>query len=208
MGEAAHLPAVVVNDDRTAVERLVDEPRNHHPVMPDLPRPDDVEESPHHDRQLDTCGDRPAPETRRWPSSSRRPSAAATSARETGRPPRSSVLGILAVDFAGRRQKDPLPSLPGQAQQNLGRIDVGFDRPHRIVGHQLHADRGRQVIDDVDSADDFGQHDRIGDRADVQLAPRMRRRPVEIVANAGRQDRRGSSPRAPAPAAARRDGSR
>jgi len=42
----AHLPAVVVNLDRPSIERLVDKPRNHHPIMPYLARTDDVEEPP------------------------------------------------------------------------------------------------------------------------------------------------------------------
>ncbi len=45
VAKAADLAAVVIDDHRAAGESLIDEPRNHHAVVPHLPWPDDVEEA-------------------------------------------------------------------------------------------------------------------------------------------------------------------
>ena len=54
MGEAAHLLAVVVHDQRSPHQSLVDKARHDHAVTPNLARTDHVEESAHNDRQTRT----------------------------------------------------------------------------------------------------------------------------------------------------------
>jgi hypothetical protein len=51
VGKAADLAAVVVDDQRPARQRRIDEPRQDHAVRAALPRPDDVEEPADHHRQ-------------------------------------------------------------------------------------------------------------------------------------------------------------
>src|SRR6516225_12069551 len=47
MAEAAHLAAVVVDQERSPGQRLIDEPGQYHAVLPDLARADHIEQSTH-----------------------------------------------------------------------------------------------------------------------------------------------------------------
>jgi hypothetical protein len=84
------------------------------------------------------------------------------------------LLDVLAVHLARGREEKLLVPLHGQPQQNLGRVDVRFDRPDRVVGNEFDPYGGGQMVDHVDVADCFRQDDGVGDRAGMKLKAGMR----------------------------------
>jgi hypothetical protein len=60
----------------------------------------------------------------------------------------------LAVHLARRGDEDATAKLRCRAQCHLAPYDVRFDRADRIVDDELHADRGREVINHIDTRDD------------------------------------------------------
>ena len=188
MREAAYLTAVVVDHDRSAAQRLIDKSRNHHAVVPDLPRPDDIEESADHHRQSVLAVVRQREEL-------------VDGLRATVGPARTRrraqlqivffgplLFGVLAVHLAGRSQEKCFASaLHRQLKQHVCRIDVRFDGPHRIVGHQFDSDGGGEVINDLGITDDFRHQQLVGDRTRSNHQSRMPFQAFQIFSPSRRQ---------------------
>ena len=152
VGEAAGLLAVIVDDERPPGQRGIDEPWQHHAVRAGLAGAHHVEEPADDDRQPALAEIRQGEEfidRLRHPVRPARPGC---------RPEHQVVvflvnrLGVLAVNLARARQKQlylvpVLVHAPKFVEDDLGRVDIGFDRVDRRTGDQLHADRGGQVVD-------------------------------------------------------------
>ena len=168
-----HLAPVAVDDQRTAGECRLDEPRNHHPVASRFSGPDDVEHPADDDRQamltpvgqgqklVDRLGD------------ARRPARPAGGAKDQVVLFVPDFFPVLAVNLARAGQKQfggvsRLAAAQHFGQHQLGRIEIGFDRVDRRAGDQLDADGRRQVIDFVDVGHQAAHERLVGGRtADV-----------------------------------------
>jgi len=187
VGEAARLAAVVINGDRGAPQPPLDEPRDHHAIVPHLAGTDHVEEAANHRGQpiffvvsqgqklIDRLRDAVGPAGMRGGSK----------VQFVFFGPR--FLQVFPIDFAGRGEEEPAVRLGGQPQQRLGRLDVGFDGPHRILGHQLDPHRRREVIDHIDPPHHLSQQWQIGDRTRLNGQLRMPLQVGEVVELPGRE---------------------
>ena len=96
-------------------------------------------------------------------------------------------VGALAVDLGGRGDEHQLLLLVRVLEHDLGAVDVGLDRVHRLLDDQLDADRRGQVEDDVAAVDHLGEQRLVGHRVDgvgeAGRALQMR----DVVDRAGRQ---------------------
>jgi hypothetical protein len=66
-------------------------------------------------------------------------------------------------------------------------LDVRFDRVHRPLDDETHADGGRQVNDDVTALHELGDERFVGDRADVMLEVGPSDQVLDVGEAAGRQ---------------------
>lgn len=64
-------------------------------------------------------------------------------------------------------------------------MNIGFNRVDRAFDDQLHADRGRQVVNGVAGVHQFGQHRLVGHRVDVVVKLRIVLEVADIVDAAG-----------------------
>ena len=193
VAEAAALRAVAVDLERTPGERGLHEARHDHPVLAALARPDGVEEPDDHavEPALLVVGEReelvhrlrvrvgPAPLRRR-------PVDAARVLHE------GHVVARVAVDLRGRRDEHPLAEAVAELEHGLGALDVRDQRVDGLLDDQPHADRGREVVDDValvdELVDDRRREHRVDDEVEVRplaqrrhVRDRARRQVVESV---------------------------
>ena len=178
--EAAPLGPVAVHGDRLLGERLVDEPRDHHPVAPGLARPDRVEQARDDRRQpaLAPVGDRQEL-VERLRARVRPPAEARRTHQQVAVLAERHPLA-LAVDLA-RRRDEHRPAPPRRLREDdLGAVDVGLDRPHRALDDQLDADGGGEVVDDVGRVDELGDDPLVGSRVDRVFEPARRAQMLDV----------------------------
>ena len=105
---------------------------------------------------------------------------------------RSAVLAkghvsALAVDLRGRCDEDELLLLVRVLQDDFGAVHVGFDRVHRLLDDQLHADRRGKMEHDVAPVDHLGEQRLVRHRVDDVREPRARLEVRDVVDRAGRE---------------------
>ena len=76
-------------------------------------------------------------------------------------------------------------------EHDLGAVHVGLDRVDGLLDDQLHADRGRQVEDDVAAVDELGQQRLVRDRVDGVVEPRLVLQVRDVVDRRRSTGRRG-----------------
>ena len=133
------LRAVAEHRDRLAGERLPDEVGDHHAVRAGLPRTDGVEEAHDDDRQLAFLPVRQRQELVDRLAARVRPSMLRRRTQHEIRVLAERHVLALAVHLRRRRDDDELLLLVGVLQHDLGAVDVGFDRVHRLLDDQLDA---------------------------------------------------------------------
>jgi hypothetical protein len=62
----------------------------------------------------------------------------------------------LSVDLARRGDEHRATLLARLREDDLRGVHIGLDRPYRAVDDQLHADGGREVIDEIGLVDQLG----------------------------------------------------
>ena len=183
--EAARLLAVAVHSDRLARQRSAHEPRDDHAVVPDLPRPDRVEQAHDRDRQLLL---RVVGQRQELVDGLR---AAIAPTRFASGPEHDIVvlaeelLRSLAVDLRGRCQHDTLALFGRVLEHEFRAVDVRLDRVDRALHNELHTHRGRQVEDHVRAIDQLRQQPLVGDGVDLVVEAVRLLRFVEIADVAG-----------------------
>ena len=187
VGEAARLVAVAVDRDRPAGERLLDERRHDHAVLPGLARSDGVEQPDDHRRELALA---PVGQRQELVDRLRAGVAPPPLGRRTQH--QVAVLAerdLLAqpVDLRGRGDQDLLLLLVGLGQHDLGAVDVGLDRPDRALDDQPDADRRGQVEDHIALVDQLGDRRAVVDALDRVMEPRMRLEMADVVDAARRE---------------------
>ena len=186
MGETARLRAVAIDRDRLAAQRLADKTRHDHPVLPRLPRADRVEEAAdrHRKLRLHPVGQREEFVHRLRAGVA--PAAAACRAHHGIVVFAERDLAAFAVDFRRGGQKERAAIARAAFQHDFRAADDAFDRPHRLVDDEPHADGAGQMIDAVRFAntvvDDVAVVDGIHDQP--QLAAVLQT--VQILVGAGR----------------------
>ena len=96
-------------------------------------------------------------------------------------------VGALAVDLGRRRDEDQLLLLVRVLQHDLGAMHVGFDRVHRLLDDQLHADGRGQMKDDVAAVDHLGEQRFVGHRVDRVREARCLFEMADVVDGTGGQ---------------------
>ena len=87
---------------------------------------------------------------------------------------RNGTSVLLPYTSDVEAMNDQLLLLVRVPQDDLGAVDVGLDRVHRLLDDQLDADRGREVEDDVGAVDQLRDQRLVVDRVDRVLEARRR----------------------------------
>src|SRR5207302_6523975 len=96
-------------------------------------------------------------------------------------------LWILAVDFAGARQKDGFVPRISKSQDHFGRTHVSRHGPRRLFQHQPDADNGGQVKYLIGLFNQLADALPIADRIDENLKLRMVANALQVVHGDGGQ---------------------
>ena len=96
-------------------------------------------------------------------------------------------IRALAVDLGGGRDEDQLLLLVRVLEDDFGAVHVGFDRVHRLLDDQLHADGGREVKHDVAAIDQLREQRFVRDRVDRVGKTRAALEMGDVVDRSGRQ---------------------
>ncbi len=166
MAEAPALLAVIIDRDRLARKRVLDETRHDHAVLSGLTRPDGIEKPDHDDGKLRLPVMRERQKFVRGLRIRIRPTT------DGGRPHDAVVifaerhLRALAVDLARRCHENPPPITAAGIKDSGRAADDCLNGLDRFVDDQLHAHGARQVIDRIALADRPIDHGRIQHRVD------------------------------------------
>ena len=174
VAEAARLVPVAVDFQWAVGERPLDEARDHHPVHPALARADRVEEPNDHgvEAALLVVGEREELVHRLRVGV--RPPARRGRAVD---PPRGlgerQLLAVVAVDLRGRGDEHALAEPVAVLEHGLGSAEVRDEGVHRLLDDQPHADRRREVVDDIALVHELVDDRRLQDGVDdqVEVAP-------------------------------------
>ncbi len=96
-------------------------------------------------------------------------------------------VGALAVDLGRGRDEDQLLLLVRVFQHDLGAVHVGFNRVHRLLDDQLHADGCGEMKDDVAAVDHLGEQRFVGHRVDGVREARCLFEMADVVDGTGGQ---------------------
>jgi hypothetical protein len=100
--------------------------------------------------------------------------------------PGRNVL-VLSVDLRGRSDQDLLAVSLSGLQDGLGSQDVGLDDVNRILDHELHADRRRQVVDQIAFADQPVQHLFVENGVDGEVVAGVLSQALDVLETTGRE---------------------
>ena len=145
VAKAARLRAVPINLQRLPLHRRRHEARQHHAVLPHLPRADRIEQPDDRHRQAELLVVCQAEEFVD-------PLAVGVAAPAGARRPHDDVIVLgerhpraLAINLRGAGDQHRPAEPVGGFEDDFGAMDSRADRPHRLVHDQLHANRRRQV---------------------------------------------------------------
>ena len=147
-------------------ERLPDEGRQHHAVLPGLPRPDRVEQPHDHDRQLPLLPVGEREELVEQLAAGVGPAVLDGRAEHQLGAFAEGHVRALAVHLRRGGEHDQLLLLVRVLEHDLGAVHVRLDRVHRPFDDQLHADGGGQMEDDVAAVDPLGEQRLVVDGVD------------------------------------------
>ena len=187
VGEAAQLPAVTVHRQRLAAQGLPHERRDDHAVLAGLARADRIEEPDDHHRQAAflVVGQRQELVDRL--AAGIGPAMLVGRAHHQVRVLAEREVGALAVDLRRRRDHHQPLLLAGLAQHDLGAVDVGLDRGHRLLDDLADPDRGREVEHHIGAIHEFGDERLVAHRADGVAEPRLPLEVRDVGHRAGRE---------------------
>ena len=174
VAEAARLRAVTMHLEGLVCECRRHEPRDDHPVLAALARADGVEQPD------DDAVEVALPvvcECEMLVHRLRVGIEPATGRRRAVDPPvvlvERPLLTVIAVDLGARRDQDALAEAARVIEHGLGALDVRHHGPDRVLDDEPHADRRREVIDDValvdQLVDDGGGEDRVDDEVEGRV---------------------------------------
>ena len=75
--------------------------------------------------------------------------------------------------------------LGGEAQDDLGSANVGFDGAHRAFDHQTHTDCGGQMVNEIGKIDELCHQPGVGDRVNAVLEPGVILKALDVGHRAG-----------------------
>ena len=82
---------------------------------------------------------------------------------------------MVAVDLRGRGDEHALAEPGAVVEHDLGALEVRDERVHRLLDDQPHADRRRQVVDDVALVHELVDDRRLEHRVDDEVEVAARR---------------------------------
>jgi len=187
VGEAAGLRAIAEHGDWLPGERLPDEVRNHHPVLAGLTRSDGVEQTDDDDRKLPLL---PIGERKEFVdqlAARVRPAVLRALAEHHIGVLAERHVHALAIHLRRRRNQHELFLFVGVLEHDLRAVDVGLDGVNRLLDDELHADRGRQMHDDVAAVDQLGKHRLVRNRVDRVMETGVTLQVNDVVDRSRRQ---------------------
>ena len=95
------------------------------------------------------------------------------------------LLAVVAVDLGRRRDEDALAEGVRVLEHDLGAAEVRDERAHGLLDDQPHADRCREVVDDVAAVDELVHDGRREHRVDDEMEPRPVAEMGDVVERAG-----------------------